>query len=145
MAHKKLYRDVEHSSIGGVASGLAEFFDMDITILRVLFVITAIFAGGGVLLYLILWIIVPPKPVNIASEADVVVDSAPTAQAENVKEVKYKDNKTRGITGGLILIVIGVIFLVNIFTDFAFRDLWPILVITLGVIIVVSGFANKKS
>lgn len=145
MAHKKLYRDVEHSSIGGVSSGLAEFFDMDVTIFRVLFVITAIFAGGGVALYIILWIIVPPKPVNIESQPNIVVDTSNTTQAEDIKDITRKDSNTRGITAGLILIVLGVIFLINIFTDFAFRDLWPVLVITLGVIIVVSGFASKKS
>jgi phage shock protein C len=144
MANKKLYRDVRHSSIGGVASGLADFFEMDVTIFRVLFVITAIF-GGGVLIYVILWIIVPPKPITIEPEADHVAEPIIVEQAEPVKDLKYVDNKKRGITGGLILIVIGIIFLINIFTDFEFRDLWPVLVITLGVIIVVSGFVSKKS
>lgn len=145
MAHKKLYRDVEHSSIGGVASGLADFFDMDITIFRVLFVITAIFAGGGVALYIILWIVVPPKPVIANSQPEVIVESTNTSEGEDVKDIKNKYNKNRGITGGLILIILGVIFLTNIFIDIPFRNLWPILVITMGVIIVVSGFANKKS
>ena len=133
MAHKKLYRDINHSTIGGVASGLADFFDMDVTVFRVLFVITAIF-GGGVVLYLILWIIVPPKPLIIEPQAEVVVES------NNLTE-----NKTRGITAGLILIVLGVIFLINIFIDFSFSKLWPVLVIILGVIIVVSGFVSKIS
>jgi phage shock protein C len=144
MAHKKLYRDIEHSSIGGVASGLADFFDMDVTVFRVLFIVTAIF-GGGVILYVILWVVVPPKPFVIDAQAEVVEEHPLTDSLEPLKESKGKDNKSRGITGGLILIVIGVIFLINIFTDFRFRDLWPVLVITLGVIIVASGFMNKKS
>ena len=144
MAHKKLYRDINHSTIGGVASGLADFFDMDVTVFRVLFVITAIF-GGGVVLYLILWIIVPPKPLIIEPQAEVVVESNNLTENNNVKDINGKDNKTRGITAGLILIVLGVIFLINIFIDFSFSKLWPVLVIILGVIIVVSGFVSKKS
>jgi phage shock protein C len=144
MAHKKLYRDINHSSIGGVASGLADFFDMDVTVFRVLFVITAIF-GGGVVLYLILWIIVPAKPVVIEPQPEVVVESNNSTESNNLNSINGKDNKTRGITAGLIFIVLGVIFLINIFIDFSFSKLWPVLVIALGVIIVVSGFVNKKS
>lgn len=137
---------MEHSSIGGVASGLADFFDMDVTIFRVLFIITTIFAGGGLVLYAIIWIVVPPKPVTVESRAEVMNDSTITSQTESVADIKtQKGKKTGAITGGLVLIAIGVIFLINIFTDLAFRDIWPIVVIALGVIIVISGFVNKKS
>lgn len=142
MAHKKLYRDIEHSSIGGVASGIANFFDMDVTLFRVLFVITAIF-GGGVVLYVILWIIVPPKPVNTDETAEVIVEPDNFIEIEIEKSEKNRKNNKRGVTGGLILIALGIIFLINIFTDFSFRDLWPVLVITLGVIIVLSGLFKK--
>lgn len=137
---------MEHSSIGGVASGLADFFDMDVTIFRVLFIITTIFAGGGLVLYVIIWIVVPPKPITVESQAEVMNDSTITSQTENVADMKKpKGKKTGAITGGLVLITIGVFFLINIFTDLAFRDIWPIVVIALGVIIVISGFVNKKS
>jgi len=145
MAHKKLYRNIEQSSIGGVASGLADFFDIDVTIFRVLFIITTIF-GGGLVLYVILWIVVPPKPVTIDPQDEMMHDSTNTSEAQAVDDLKKpKDKRTRAFTGGLILIVIGILFLINIFTNIAFRDIWPIIVISLGVIIVVSGFVNKKS
>jgi phage shock protein C len=144
MAHKKLYRNVEHSSIGGVASGLAEFFDIDVTIFRVIFIVTTIF-GGGLVLYVILWIVVPPKPISKEAQAEVINDSASTPEPEIISDTKSLKGKRSGaITGGLILIVIGILFLINIFTNLRFRDFWPIIVITLGVIIVISGFVNKK-
>ena len=49
--------------IGGVAGGLANYFDIDPTIVRVLFVITIFIGGGGILAYIILWIVVPEDPV----------------------------------------------------------------------------------
>jgi phage shock protein C len=144
MSHKKLYRNIEHSSIGGVASGLADFFDIDVTILRVLFIITTIF-GGGLVLYVILWVVVPPKPVTIEAQAEVINDAVITPEVENASSTKPSQGKKTGaITGGLILIAIGILLLINIFTNLRFRDIWPIIVITLGVIIVVSGFGNKK-
>jgi phage shock protein PspC (stress-responsive transcriptional regulator) len=142
MAHKKLYRDIEHSSIGGVASGLADFFDLDVMVFRVLFIITAIF-GGGVIVYLVLWIILPPKLAVVQSQADVKTE---TPEAVHQADTESSTNKKKlGLTSGLILIVLGIIFLINVFSDLHFKELWPILVIALGVIIVVSGFNNKKS
>ncbi len=56
---KKMYRDSERKVIGGVASGVAAFFGADIALIRVLFVIFAIFGGLGLLVYIILWIALP--------------------------------------------------------------------------------------
>ncbi|MBX2896781.1 MAG: PspC domain-containing protein [Cyclobacteriaceae bacterium] len=55
---KKMFRDPEHKVIGGVASGVAAFFGADLAIIRLLFVIFAIF-GVGFLAYIILWIVLP--------------------------------------------------------------------------------------
>lgn len=55
---RKLYRDTEHGSVGGVAAGLAHYFKIDVTLIRVLFVVL-FFAGAGFLIYLVLWIVVP--------------------------------------------------------------------------------------
>jgi phage shock protein C len=50
--------------LGGVASGLAEYFNLDPTIVRLLFVLIGFVSGGfpGVVVYLILWAIMPKKP-----------------------------------------------------------------------------------
>ena len=58
---KKLRRSRDDRMIAGVASGVAEFFDLDTTIVRVVWAFTAIFGGFGVLLYLIMWVIVPEQ------------------------------------------------------------------------------------
>lgn len=56
---KKLYRDPENSIIGGVAAGLAMYFGIEPVIMRVLF-FASIFAGGyGIVLYIILWVVMP--------------------------------------------------------------------------------------
>ncbi|MGB3715378.1 MAG: PspC domain-containing protein [Candidatus Promineifilaceae bacterium] len=58
---KKLYRTQEDRMIAGVCSGLAAYFKIDATIIRVIFIILALF-GGGILLYLLLWIFIPDEP-----------------------------------------------------------------------------------
>jgi len=60
MSDKQLMRS-EDRMVAGVAGGLAEYFDIDPTIIRILFVLLAIFGGGflGILIYIVLWIIMP--------------------------------------------------------------------------------------
>jgi phage shock protein PspC (stress-responsive transcriptional regulator) len=56
---KRLMRSNEGRMIAGVCTGLGRYFDVDPTIIRVIFVLLGLFAAGGVLLYLILWLIMP--------------------------------------------------------------------------------------
>ena len=55
----KFYRDIEHRSIGGVCSGIAAYFNLDITLVRVLFVALFLCASCGFWIYVVLWIIAP--------------------------------------------------------------------------------------
>jgi phage shock protein C len=56
---RKLYRSRTDKMIGGVCGGLAEVLDLDPTAVRMVFVLLALLGGHGILLYLILWIIMP--------------------------------------------------------------------------------------
>jgi phage shock protein C len=59
--NKKLYRDEYHKVFGGVCSGLAEYFEMDVTVMRLLFAFTFFIMGVGFGTYIILWIVLPRK------------------------------------------------------------------------------------
>jgi phage shock protein PspC (stress-responsive transcriptional regulator) len=59
MNEKRLVRVEEGRMIAGVCTGLARYLGVDATVVRLIFVLLALFAAGGVLLYLILWIIMP--------------------------------------------------------------------------------------
>ena len=56
---KKLYRNMDDKVLAGVCSGLASYFDIDVTIIRVIFVIVFILGGSAFFAYIILWIIMP--------------------------------------------------------------------------------------
>ena len=58
-AHRKLRRSPSDQNLGGVCSGIASFFDVDPVMVRVFFVIMMVLYGSGVLLYLVLWVILP--------------------------------------------------------------------------------------
>ena len=61
-ATRKLYRSKTNRQLAGVCGGLAEHFNLDATLIRVLFVVLAVLGGSGIVLYLALWIIVPKEP-----------------------------------------------------------------------------------
>lgn len=63
-ARGRLYRDDNEKILGGVCSGIAAYFRIDPTIVRLLFVVFFFSGGAGFLLYILFWIILPSKPLN---------------------------------------------------------------------------------
>ena len=61
-AGRKLYRSNTNRMLAGVCGGLAEYFNLDPTLVRVLFVLLAVLGGSGLVLYVAMWIIVPKQP-----------------------------------------------------------------------------------
>jgi len=59
---KKLYRSTDDVVLAGVCSGLAKYFDLDPTLVRVIFVVLTLAGLSGILLYIILWVLIPPEP-----------------------------------------------------------------------------------
>jgi phage shock protein C len=59
---EKLYRSRTNRQVAGVCGGLAKRFNVDVTLVRVLFVLLGIFGGSGIVLYIAMWIIVRKEP-----------------------------------------------------------------------------------
>ncbi len=73
-ARKRLMRSRTDRKIAGVCAGFAEYFDIDVTVVRVVWLIVALFGGGGILAYIIAWIVMPEEP-----------EIAPAVQPTNVQ------------------------------------------------------------
>jgi phage shock protein C len=58
----KLYRSKSNRKLAGVCGGLGEYLGADPTIVRVLFIVLAVFGGAGLIIYLAMWLIVPQQP-----------------------------------------------------------------------------------
>jgi Putative stress-responsive transcriptional regulator len=136
---KKLYRSNTQKVIGGVAGGLGEYFNIDPVIIRVLFVLLILAGGGGLLLYVIMWIFIPQNPdfflntnpKNMQEEKNNVGSNDATPQQD--KHCKKEGN----LMGGLILITLGILFLLPTFFNWLdFGDLWPVLLIVIGAVII---------
>ena len=87
---KRLYRSETDQIIAGVCGGIAEYLDVDPVIVRVLFALALISEGFGLMLYIILWIVIPTKS-SVNKEHNEVVQ-------ENAKEIKTNVAKaTKGL------------------------------------------------
>lgn len=60
----KLYRSRTDRKLCGVCGGFAEYFDIDPTIIRLIFIFLTLFGGGGVLIYLICALVIPSNPIH---------------------------------------------------------------------------------
>ena len=120
---KKLYKSLRDRMMGGVCGGISEYLDIDSTIVRIVFVVMALFGGSGIIIYIAGLLIFPDN-------GDVLT-----------KEVKVEEKSTAGFWGAL-LIILGILFLIS---DFGFRGInhywmWhgfrgmfiPIIIIALG-------------
>jgi phage shock protein C len=100
-----LRRSTTRRMIGGVASGIAERFDIDANVVRAVFVILACLWGFGAAVYLILWVLVPR-----AGERDAALEEGePTRAAEEKKERKRSLLRTAAMVVGVLCI--GLLFL----------------------------------
>lgn len=69
VARKRLVRPRDGRKLAGVCAGLGEYFDVDPTLLRVLWVLAVIFGGTGILAYIVAWIVMPEEPERLAVPA----------------------------------------------------------------------------
>jgi phage shock protein C len=171
--HKKLYRSSREKKLGGVAGGVAEYFDVDPTIVRLIFVLTVLAGGAGFLAYIIMWIVIPQEPYhqfNMPSGEQFHNSEVPPQDSESkppnpemnqkepdpgtsgtqpngkdpVSDYFYSMNKRkekRGLTFGIILILIGAVLLAdNLFDRIHFHDLFPLVLVGVGIVILLNAY-----
>ena len=92
---KKLYRSKKDHMIAGVCGGIAEYFDVDTTLVRLLTVLFVLLGGAGVAVYIIAWIIIPKNPEEVSDdkldkreEPKEKIKKEAEEEAEEVKERK---------------------------------------------------------
>src|SRR5574341_1723927 len=127
---RRLTRDTQHAVLGGVASGFANYFDVDPVLVRVVFILLAVFSGFGLVAYLVGWVIMPretegPQTAGPAGQATgAATGSAPADRfVEKVRQAgdrvadefqRLPDDTGRGrVIAGTLLIAFGVLCLLD--------------------------------
>lgn len=129
---RRLYRNPEDVVISGVSSGMASYFNIDPLIPRILFVVSALIGGYGILLYILLWIIVPKAESN-SQKLEMKGDAVNIANLE--ENHRGRQNKTQNFS--MIRYFFRELFyLMGRFI----RTLGPILISIIGILITAATF-----
>lgn len=141
-----LLRSKENRLIAGVCGGLGEFFKIDPTVIRIIFILITLFGGSGFLLYLILWLIIPSEKKEKETH-DVIKENAKEIKEETQELIKkgrdYSKKQEGRLILGVTLIILGVMFLLENFSIFRIEHLfrlWPLILIVLAL-----GILFKKN
>lgn len=177
--NKKLYRDEQHRVLAGVCSGLAEYLEMDVTAVRLLWAFTSFIMFVGFPAYIIFWIVVPRKNYfgnfNNPTVDYTVPPQQPNEPFTNIPPYKSsspfssdpfagkpfnapfppppgpglpKQRSHAGVIFGMVLILLGAIFLIdqlNILPDLDFANLWPLVLVAIGCALIVSGQQKQRA
>ncbi|EHQ25290.1 PspC domain-containing protein [Mucilaginibacter paludis] len=138
----KLYRDEHRKVIGGVCAGLANYFNVDVSLVRVVFVLALLLKGGGFLIYFILWAVIPARPFYTVDDQ---FFTPPLKQPEPFVPAK-KTISTGSLIGGIVLIMLGGYLLLeeyDIIPDLDFDKFWPVVLIVIGLVLMF-GFWRRK-
>lgn len=139
---KRLFRSRNDRVIAGICGGLGEYFDIDPTIFRIIFVIVAVAGGVSILIYILGMFIIPEEPgAKIQSDTD-KPESHKTEAVEST--VKKTNRNSSNATGGVILILVGVLFLLNNLLNInVWGNFWPLILVVVGLSIMAKSFNTK--
>ena len=155
---KRLYRSRSDRMIWGVCGGIANYFGIDPTIIRVIAILFLFAGGSGILAYIILAVVVPLESSPAREPRDVIkenvqeIKQTATRVGEDIRSTftrqqgESKEASRTGLSGSLILavvlVIIGVILLLSNFNPFwwlKWNYLWPIVLIAIGLVIIFGG------
>ncbi|HET7236831.1 MAG TPA: PspC domain-containing protein [Actinomycetota bacterium] len=122
-----LRRSRDERVIAGVCGGLGRYLGIDPVLVRIAFVILAIAGGGGILLYVVSWILIPEQREG---------ENLGTARPSSI-------DTTRLILGGA-LIAVGTILLLNLSLPRLGKYFWPMALIAVGVAVVLQASTERR-
>ena len=139
---KRLYRSQTDRMLWGVCGGLAHYFDFDPTIVRLISVLLLFLGGFVILAYIICAIIIPLEPSKDTTTPEVKKPNIAGPDGISSKPDAEQDQYHEHVTVGLILIVVGVLFLAglfNLFWWFHWGGFWAFALVLIGVLIVLAS------
>lgn len=144
---KRITRSQSDSMIGGVCGGLGKYFGIDATLVRLVFVLLTLAGGSGVLIYFILWIVIPREDM---ADGQTHLDSQEFSRRANqmgqeMQQIVQQPNSRAVKFIGIALVVLGLVYLIqNLHIPWLawFNDqlLWPVLIIAVGALLLTRAF-----
>lgn len=118
---RRLYRSGSDRVIAGVSGGLGEYFNLDPVWFRIGFVVLALGGGSGLLIYLLMWLVIPQAPEGY---------SAP---------ITGRGSLAGAAVVGVVFVIIGTIALVNSISPWMGQYVWPVVFLLGGMALILGG------
>lgn len=123
---RRLYRSNRDRMVAGIAGGLGEYFEFDPIWFRIGFVVLALGGGSGVLIYLIMWLVIPRAPEGyVASGA-------------------ARGTLTGAAVIGVVFVIAGSVALVNTLSPSLGQYVWPVVLLLGGLALVLGGLRRDN-
>jgi phage shock protein C len=122
-----LRRSRDDRVIGGVCGGLGRYLGVDPVLMRIAFVILAFAGGGGILIYVLAWVLIPVERPG---------EDLGAGRPEGA-------DSTRLVVGGA-LIAVGTILLLNLSLPRLGKFFWPLALIVVGVAVVIQAASSRR-
>jgi phage shock protein PspC (stress-responsive transcriptional regulator) len=135
---KKLFRDPRNKKLGGVASGMAYFFGMDVAVIRLLFLISVFLGGFGIIAYIVLWIIVPEAS-SITDQTQMQGNPVTLSGIEESLKTNLRMHDENGHESTLARIILFPVRLIAQVLQFLARILNPLLTFLVTLIRIFAG------
>ncbi len=142
---KKMFRDPDQKVLGGVCSGIAAYFGIDVVIIRLLFFLSIFFVGTGIILYIILWIILP-EAITITDKMKMTGQPVTLSNIES--NIKKSFNVKEGEETVFVKILLFPFRMIAVVFDFLNKSLGPLLAflvdalrIIVGILLVIIGIS----
>lgn len=164
---KRIYRSTDDKMIGGVAAGIAHYLELDVALIRLLWVLAVFLGGAGIAAYLVAWIIIPEEPYSGAISRGIAggnIHENKTPSGELDEYAGDEEDFSGGEAGnasagscspgndrtnqvfGVLLVVLGIAFLIRETLNLdIFRYMWPGLLILLGIFILFNNDRRGSS
>jgi phage shock protein C len=139
----KLHKSKNNRVLAGVCGGIAEYFNVDPTLIRLAWVLAVFFGGSGLVLYILAMIIIPEEKPVLAKKSIPMDIEAEGSREKNEEEEQMmleegasQNESQRHQLLGLILVGLGGYFLIErFFPYFRLHYWWPVILIVIGVAI----------
>lgn len=152
---KELRRNEQEGMLGGVCAGLGEYLGLEKVWIRLFFVLSIFFSAIGIglvgpIVYVILWVIVPKKPMvypGFQSDFDKQANWKYNVGGDEILERRKEKKDSGKKSAGIVLLFIGFFLLImqlDIISWYELLKFWPVIFILAGVSTIISSFKVKK-
>lgn len=145
MEPKRLQRSRKDRMVAGVCGGLAQYFNVDVMLVRLAFLVMLIFGGSGGLLYIVMAVIMPEGSEADSAAAPVIID--PVTLADGTPGAAPASDQARSgpMLLGAILVVAGLAFLIQNLVGINFSRFWPLILIVIGAVLILPQLRGRSS